>query len=96
MIVSDFNMGRTVLAPSISNRMIEDTEFHNFIAICINRYLCYEWGKISDEEKEQNKYAIKNSERIFAAYEYPKTKETIYIITEADRSVTTIMFASDY
>ena len=96
MITPGFEIGRTVHTPLISNRMSEDTKFHIFIATCINRYLCYEWGKISDEEKKQNKYAVENGERIFAAYEYPKTKEMIYIITEADRSATTIMFASEY
>lgn len=91
-----FKRGCTIVTPSISNRMSEDSEFHNFIAICLSRYIIHDWGIISDEETKQNEYAIKNGERIFAAYEYPKTKENIYIITEADRSATTIMFSSEY
>lgn len=53
------------------------------------------WGNLSKEDKALNDEAIKNGGRILSCY---KTKEGIefWIITEADRSVTTILLPEDY
>lgn len=53
-------------------------------------------GDTCDEDKEANNAAIKNDEQILAVYKYPKTEEEIWIITECDRSVTTILFPHEY
>ena len=48
-----------------------------------------------EEDKQMNDEAIKSgNDRILAAYE--TSKGNIYIITEHDRSATTILFADEY
>ena len=55
-----------------------------------------DWGEICKEDRESNNYAVEHEERILSAYTLPKTKKKIWIITEWDRSVTTILFPDEY
>lgn len=53
-----------------------------------------EWGDLSAADKRANESALKNGERILS--KYGKDGQDYYVITEWDRSVTTIMRVEDY
>ena len=53
-----------------------------------------DWGDLPEEDVRSNERAVKHGGRIFSAY--GKEKRRFWIITEADRSVTTILLPSDY
>jgi len=54
-----------------------------------------DWGNLSPEEEEANELALKGvSTRIFSAYEAEGLPK-IWIITEADKSMTTILFPEE-
>jgi hypothetical protein len=53
-----------------------------------------DWGDLDDHDHNVNDEAVKNGERILSAYETKAGK--VWIITEWDRSVTTILFPSEY
>jgi len=59
------------------------------------RHLRLEQGSLCDEDHEENKKAIENENRIFSAFKL-STGAEIYVITEWDRSVTTILKPSEY
>ena len=61
---------------------------------CLNRHRQGDWGDVCDEDKKANDFALDNKERILSSYELDGEK--IWIITEWDRSVTTILFPSEY
>lgn len=51
-------------------------------------------GELCDEDQKSNQIALEHDERIFSCY---KVRDTRYfLITEYDRSVTTIMRANEY
>lgn len=91
-----FNLGMTVITNNISNKMIEDLDFRTFVIDSLEKYKNQDWGDTCEEDKRSNDYAVKHDERILAVYIYPKTEEKIWIITEWDRSATTILFPSEY
>jgi hypothetical protein len=62
----------------------------------IRRHECGDWGDLTVADKEANERALKEEGRILSAYILPKSKEKIWVITEADRSVTTILLPSEY
>ena len=66
--------------------------------IYLTRYLrhhhCGEWGDLCGDDKVANEDAIAEGTRIVSAYKINETK--IYVITEHDRSRTTIMLATEY
>ena len=94
-----FQTGQLVQTAGIAHESQDPIFAHNIIAI-LNRYLKCDWGDMCDDDKKLNDEAVKtNDDRILAAYQVPTAESTtkkVYIITEWDRSVTTILFADEY
>lgn len=54
------------------------------------------WGKVDAEDAKANDDALMNRGRILSAYDLPVTGTRVWVITEWDRSVTTILLPSEY
>jgi hypothetical protein len=54
-----------------------------------------DWGDVDNNDKQANEQALRDEGRIFSAYKTLKGVK-IWIITEADRSATTILLPEDY
>ena len=91
-----FELGQTVVTEAIDERMKSDKGFAVFVQMSLGKYVQGDWGDTCDEDKQTNEESLRDGERLLAVYIYPNTGEKILIITEWDRSVTTIMFPSDY
>lgn len=91
-----FKTGPWVVTGAVADRMKADKNFRHFVKLCVGRYLRKDWGNLSDGDREANDLAaLEGDERIFASYKY-KDDERIWIITDYDRSATTILFPEDY
>ena len=76
---------------------MENREFASFVDKCFNRYIKCDWGDTCKEDQRSNRYAVEHGERILAEYKHQSRPEwRIWIITEWDRSVTTILFPDEY
>ncbi len=66
----------------------------------LSRHLKGDWGEVDEEDKQTNDEALKQGDRLLSAYNDTRFPghgvSTIWIITEADRSVTTILFPDEY
>lgn len=93
-----FDHGQIVMTHGISDRMIEDEVFVQFILTSLQRHMDCDWGDMAAEDMGMNDAAVKSGEdRIFSAYKItPDSDAKIWIITEADRSATTVLFPSEY
>jgi hypothetical protein len=86
-----FELGRTYATAAVT----QWAEKHGIdLARFLRRHHCGDWGDLCDEDKAANDYAIRDGARILSAYLTEGRK--IYAITEADRSMTTVLFASEY
>ena len=86
-----FELGQLVATRGINARLLEDIGFATFLWDSFARYKNCDWGDIPHEDKRMNDSAVKNNDdRIVARY------NNIYIITEYDRSATTILFTHEY
>jgi len=79
---------------SVNNKIIENTQFAKDVVNAVKKYCKYDWGCLTEEDKNSNDEALKNGNRIVAAYETCCSK--IYIITEVDRSITTVLLSEEY
>jgi hypothetical protein len=61
----------------------------------IRRHSSGDWGDVPADDAASNDAAVKDGERIQSVY-HLSTGVEIWIITEADRSVTTILLPEDY
>jgi hypothetical protein len=59
------------------------------------RHLAEDWGELPKPDRDANRRAISQGGRIFSAYTVPP-RTRVYVITEADRSHTTILLADEY
>jgi len=54
-----------------------------------------DWGEVSDEDARENELSLKESFRLLSAYRTAKGQR-LWIVTEADRSATTILLPDEY
>ena len=87
-----FSLGETVATPAVIELGI------NLLGI-LWRHWTGDWGDLSEEDKIANRRAVVNGSRILSAYTVTVSggrRVRIWIITEADRSVTTFLLPSEY
>ena len=61
----------------------------------VSRHLRGDWGDLDKEDKSENELSLKYGFRLMSSYQVTDN-EKIWIITEADRSVTTLLLPSEY
>lgn len=80
--------------------MSTDLSFHTFIYTSLMRHHSGDWGELCKQDMESNEQALADNDRLFSAYHcsaaHCSIDDQIYIITEADRSVTTVLWPSEY
>lgn len=62
----------------------------------LQRHISGDWGDIHPEDVGLNEQALVNGERIMSVYTLSQTGETVWVITEWDRSITTLLLPTDY
>jgi hypothetical protein len=58
------------------------------------RHATGDWGDLCAFDRRQNEIALRNGHRVLSSYEVPAGR--VWIITEADRSVTTMLLPEEY
>jgi len=93
-----FHLGQIVATPGA----LEATTPESLLE-CLARHIRGDWGNVCDEDKAANDEAVKEGFRILSAYPLDPAKpckgfgeNTLWIITEADRSVTTFLLPNEY
>lgn len=64
-------------------------------ASVLQRHVSGDWGELDADDKRANEAALRNGERILSRYTTPQGI-ALYVITEADRSYTTILRTDEY
>jgi hypothetical protein len=85
-----FPFGRIVATPNALTQIPNEE-----ILKALSRHLQGDWGTLDSEDWKANERALKQGGRLFSAYQSSQN-EKFWIITEADRSVTTILLPEDY
>jgi hypothetical protein len=95
-----FNTGQIVASRGVYDLACQNPDFAQFIQESLNRHVKSDWGDVDSEDKETNNQALKEGTRLLSAYNDSRFPQhgvaTIWIITEADRSATTILFPDEY
>ena len=61
----------------------------------LERHQAGDWGELCEDDKSENEFSLKNGFRILSAYR-TRNNVTIWVITEANRSVTTLLRPHEY
>ena len=93
-----FGLGRLCATRDVAHDMERDAAFARFVAGSLDRYVRCDWGDVSVADGKANSRAVEcGGERILAAYrDMGHEGRKIWILTEADRSVTTVLYPEEY
>lgn len=90
-----FHIGCVVVTPGVL-RFFESMGF--LVMDFVNKHQCGDWGDLCKFDIQANYSAIKNHERVLSRYSIDAglQKCDIYVITEWDRSITTVLLTEEY
>ena len=86
-----FPLGQTVATPG-ALAALEEAGISP--ASLLARHHQGDWGDLGSEDAEANQQALETAARIFSSY--PLGKRKVWVITEADRSATTVLLPEEY
>jgi len=86
-----FSLGQIVATPGALDML--DRGAVN-AADLLQRHQSGDWGNVPPEDAEENEYSVINGCRILSSYSVGENR--IWIITEADRSSTTLLLPEEY
>lgn len=89
-----FQLGQVVMTHALNEWVQPDLARYEFLLRSLDRHHAGDWGDVCAEDAQTNEDALTYGNRVLSSYSHEGT--TIWIITEADRSVTTLLFPSDY
>ena len=78
------------VASHLSEAQINPIQINDLLA----RHLAGDFGDLPSEDRAENKRAIRDGNRILSAYQLGSAR--VWIITESDRSATTVLFPEEY
>jgi hypothetical protein len=85
-------LGQTFITPGAEEALMiagqTELEF-------LRQHMSGNWGDLSEEDIQENEFALEKGFRLLSAYRTTKGQK-LWIITEADRSATTILLPSEY
>ncbi len=87
-----FSLGQVVATPGALEALKESGESPS---VFLDRHAQGDWGEVCEDDWRLNDEALKDGSRLLSLYT-TKRGEKLWIITEADRSVTTLLLPSEY
>jgi len=87
-----FRLGQIVATPGALAALNKaGQQVHEFLL----RHVHGEWGNVPAEDWQENQYSLEHGFRLLSSYR-TNANETVWVITEADRSATTILLPEEY
>ena len=90
-MMAQLPLGRVLATPGALN-LLGKSGGHPFDYLA--RHATGDWGDLCAFDRRQNEIALRDGYRVLSSYEVPAGR--VWIITEADRSVTTILLPEEY
>ena len=90
MSAAKFPLGRLVATPNALEHIPNPD-----IMTALLRHLTGDWGDVDEHDREENELSLKEGFRLLSVYRSAAGVK-FWIITEADRSATTVLLPEDY
>lgn len=87
-----FNLGQIVATPGALNALATVNMMPETL---LRRHQQGDWGDVSAPDLKSNELALRQGSRLLSSYRLSSAVK-VWVITEADRSVTTLLLPSEY
>ena len=92
-----FSLGNVVSTRTVYDWADSDPVRHKELYTCLARHADGDWGDVHPGDQGLNDAALQDGDRLLSVYPLSDPDNPVlWIITEADRSVTTLLFPEDY
>jgi len=98
-----FEIGTVVATPEVSHDLTYGFLKRSFAMSCIHRHQICDWGDVNMADKVSNNKAVEEGGRVLSSYKLnnPELEERggvkeLWVITEADRSSTCLLYPNEY
>ena len=97
MLILNLSCSRFPSGQQVMTSGVADLEHQGSLipAIYLQRHLNGDWGDLCEEDRQANDAALRDGDRLFSSYQVTPTLK-LWIITEGDRSVTTLLLPDEY
>ena len=85
-----FPLGRLVMTPGVE-ALLSPPEIQEMVL----RHANGDWGDLCEEDRESNEEALREGNRLMSSYK-SRDGEAVWVITEWDRSATTLLLPEEY
>lgn len=89
MVVVRFGLGRLLVTPGAL-----ESVGHEKVLELLLRHAKGDWGDLEDDDRRENELSLRKGFRLLSAYDVGTIR--LWVITEADRSSTTVLLPSEY
>lgn len=88
--IARFKLGRIMSTPNALNQLTSED-----VLQALQRHQAGDWGDVDEHDRQANERALVENARLLSVYR-SATGVKFWLITEADRSSTTVLLPEDY
>ena len=92
--MSKLNLGQVVATSGIADFVSDDIPRNIALRNLLIRHANGDWGDVDEEDHSANDIALLQGNRVLSSYRLADRK--VWVITDADRSSTTVLFPEEY
>ncbi len=101
-------LGNVLASAGIARTVAASDELQHVVQTSLNRHRCGDWGEVDEHDRKANDDAAAMGYRLLSVYRLPSPIEAdagqrgrllqthLWIITESDRSTTTVLWPCEY
>lgn len=90
LLPARFMLGQIVATPNALAQLTQED-----IHVGIQRHQAGDWGDVDDHDRQENELSLRHGFRLLSVY-HAANNTKFWVISEADRSVTTVLLPEDY
>ena len=88
--IAKFRLGHIVATPNALSQLTQEDILRG-----IQRHQAGDWGEVDEHDRQENELSLKEGFRLLSVYRSARGVK-FWLITEADRSATTVLLPEDY
>ena len=99
-VVGRFELGKVLISSGVYAATLERSPLGPFVRYCLQRHVLGDWGICHPDDVVHNDAAVLGSDSLCSVYYVPagvyRHQSIVLVVTDADRSCTTVLFEYEF